>query len=178
MQQPSYQGQMEEDSTISALYQRYAPGLFTYLRLHVHSREDAEDLLVDTFLGACESSSFSSLSHDRQRLWLWRVMRNKVADYYRSPAHRLQTNVDDLADTIYVDEMDAPEQIAERGEEYLQLHTQLQKLPPLQQQLLRLRFVNGLTSTEIARAVGKSDVAVRMMLSRTLNMLRSIYPKK
>lgn len=178
MQQPLDAGKMREASTISTLYQRYAPGLFTYLRLHVPSREDAEDLLVDTFLVACENSSFGALSEERQRLWLWRVMRNKVADYYRSPAHRPIANVDDLVDAIYVDEAHAPEQIAERGEEYFQLRAQLQRLPPLQQQLLRLRFVNELTTAEIARAVGKSDVAVRMMLSRTINMLRFIYSKK
>jgi RNA polymerase sigma-70 factor (ECF subfamily) len=54
----------------------------------------------------------------------------------------------------------------------------VQQLPWLQQQILRLRFVNDLTSSEIANIVGKSDAAVRMTLSRTLNLLRSIYLKK
>jgi len=178
MQQPLDLGKMEETHTVSLLYQRYAPGIFSYLHLHVHSREDAEDLLVDTFLAACESPSFNALSEDKQRFWLWRVVRNKVADYYRSPAHRPMANVDDLADALYADESHAPELLAERAEEYLQLRTQLQQLPWLQQQILRLRFVNDLTSADIANAVGKSDAAVRMMLSRTLNLLRSIYLKK
>ena len=178
MQQPLDLGEMEGASTISVLYQRYAPGIFTYLRLHVPSREDAEDLLVDAFLAACESPSFDALSEERQRLWLWRVVRNKVADYYRSPARRQMINVDELADVIYTDETSAPELLAERGEEYLQLRKEVQQLPWLQQHILQLRFVNDLTSAEIAKTMGKSDVAVRMMLSRTLNLLRSIYSKK
>jgi RNA polymerase sigma factor (sigma-70 family) len=184
MQQPLDLGKMEKEGKegeagiVSILYQRHAPGIFTYLRLHVPSREDAEDLLVDTFLAACESPSFHALSEGQQRLWLWRVMRNKVADYYRSPAHRPMVNVDELADAIYADENHAPELLAERGEEYHQLRTQVQQLPWLQQQILRLRFVNDLTSAEIADVVGKSDAAVRMILSRTLNLLRSIYLKK
>ena len=178
MQQPLDLGKMEEACTVSTLYQRYAPGIFSYLHLHVRTREDAEDLLVDTFLAACESQTFQALSQEKQRLWLWRVVRNKVVDYYRSPAHRQTVNVDDLADAIYADENLAPELLAERGEEYHQLRTQVQQLPWLQQQILQLRFVNDLTSLEIARIVGKNDAAARMMLSRTLNLLRSIYMKK
>lgn len=178
MQQPLDLGEMEGASAISVLYQRHAPGIFSYLRQHIPSREDAEDLLVETFLAACESPSFNTLSEERQRPWLWRVVRNKVADYYRSPAHRQMINVDELADVIYTDEASAPELLAERGEEYLQLRKEVQQLPLPQQRILQLRFVNGLTSAEIARTVGKSDIAVRMMLSRTLNLLRSIYLKK
>lgn len=178
MQQPLDLRRIEEAGTVSLLYQRHAMGIFTYLRLHVSSREDAEDLLVDTFLAACESPSFQALSEERQRLWLWRVMRNKVADYYRSPARREMSNVDDLCDALYADEASAPDHLAERGEEYLQLREEVQQLPWLQQKILQLRFVNDLPSGEIAKTVGKSDAAVRMILSRTLNLLRSIYLKK
>ncbi|GCE29618.1 DNA-directed RNA polymerase sigma-70 factor [Dictyobacter alpinus] len=178
MQQSLDLKRMEKTPGVAILYQRYAPGILTYLRLHVSSREDAEDLLVDTFLAGCESQSFQALPEERQRLWLWRVARNKVADYYRSPSQRTMVNVDELADALYADEDQMPELLAERGEEYLRLRSQVQQLPWLQQQILRLRFVNNLNSMEIARLVGKSDAAVRMMLLRTLNLLRSAYSEK
>ena len=41
--------------------------------------------------------------------------------------------------------------------------------------ILKLRFVNGLRSPEIASLVGKSETAVRSLLSRTLNQLRMFY---
>jgi len=43
------------------LYQRYAPGLFAYLRQQTHSREDAEDVLVDIFLAALEYEPLAEL---------------------------------------------------------------------------------------------------------------------
>ena len=39
------------DSAISLLYQRHASALLTYLVLHTPSREDAEDILVEVFIG-------------------------------------------------------------------------------------------------------------------------------
>lgn len=52
------------------------------------------------------------------------------------------------------------------------------RLPTLQQQVLRLRFEEGLPSAEIAALLGKQDSAVRKLLSRTLNALRSLYQEK
>ncbi len=46
-----------DDSPAADLYRRYAPVIFSYLRLHVPSYEDAEDLLVEVFLAAFEHAS-------------------------------------------------------------------------------------------------------------------------
>jgi RNA polymerase sigma factor (sigma-70 family) len=62
-----------------------------------------------------------------------------------------------------------------RGEEYTRLHAALQTLPRLQQMVLKLRFAGGLRSAEIATRVGKSEVAVRTIISRALNHLRQLY---
>lgn len=61
------------DSLTSSLYQQYAQALFTYLRLHLPLREDAEDILVDIFVAAMENSAFQGLAPGQQRQWLWRV---------------------------------------------------------------------------------------------------------
>jgi RNA polymerase sigma factor (sigma-70 family) len=176
MQQPSRHE--VDQTTLSALYQEYAPDILTHLRLHMRSREDAEDVLVETFLAACESQTFQKLAPAQQRVWLWRVARNKVADFYRSTASRRQTlDVDAIANEIHDDEELAPEYLAMRVEEYIFLREQVKKLPKLQQSVLRLRFVQGMTCVQIAGQLGKSDAAVRMLLSRALNLLRSIYLK-
>ncbi|HZR41762.1 MAG TPA: sigma factor-like helix-turn-helix DNA-binding protein [Ktedonobacteraceae bacterium] len=60
-------------------------------------------------------------------------------------------------------------------EEYAHLHAHLEKLSPIQREALRLRFANGLRCSEIATVLGKRDGTVRVLLSRALNFLRSIY---
>lgn len=177
MQQSMFQDHTY-DSVVSVAYQRHAPALLTYLQLHLPTYEDAEDVLVEVFLAALEGWRFKSMSEDEQRRWLWRVAHNKVADYYRRTGRDESTTLEHIAETIYYDEMLAPEQLALQGEEYAHLHHTIQRLPKVQQQVLRLRFVNGLRSSEIANVMGKKDGAIRMLLVRTLRFLRASYGQR
>src|SRR5215472_11427100 len=73
-------------SLIDELYQRHAPALFSFLRQHTDSREDAEDLLLEIFVVALESAQLADLAPEKQLAWLWRVARNRVIDSYRHNA--------------------------------------------------------------------------------------------
>lgn len=176
MQEPSLSTR-KDSTSISALYQQYAASVFSYLHAHSASREDAEDLLVEIFLAALESPSFLQMTAEHQRLWIWRVAHNKVADIYRTPVYRSQLRMDELTDEIQDSEGDHPELVAERNERYVRLHHHIQTLPNIQQYMLRLRFVYGMRCNEIAEQMGKKHGAIRTQLSRTLNTLRSIYEK-
>ena len=170
--------QEASNPVISHLYQQYAPALLTYLLLHTPSREDAEDILVEVFVSALEHAQFHERSQEHQRLWLWRVARNKVVDYYRSTKGHHLLSLDAVAETAFDDDDRAPEHISIREEDRADLHMLIQYLPVSQQQVLRLRFVNDLRCTEIATLLGRSDGAVRMILSRALNALRAIYKQR
>lgn len=43
---------LQDNHCQTALYERYGQVIFAYLRLHIRSLEDAEDLLLDVFLAA------------------------------------------------------------------------------------------------------------------------------
>lgn len=167
----------KEVDDAAELYQCHAPSILAYLRTHTPSWEVAEDLLVEVFLAALEKERFKELRKEEQRSWLWRVARNKVADHFRAAQRRQIFSIDDVADAMYYDEELAPEQVTLRGEEYAQLRCSIQQLSPLQQRVLHLRFVSELRCADIAAIVGKSEAAVRMLLSRTLNVLRTAYEK-
>jgi RNA polymerase sigma-70 factor (ECF subfamily) len=47
-------------------------------------------------------------------------------------------------------------------------------LPELQREALRLRYVEGLPSKEIAERLGKTDGAIRVMLTRSLSKLQEL----
>ena len=65
------------------LYQRYAPGIFAYLRRQNLSREDAEDILLEVFLAASERNQLAGLAAAEQLAWLRQVTRHKLADHFR-----------------------------------------------------------------------------------------------
>ena len=176
MQQQSEGDSESRKALAEALFQRYAPTIFAFLLQQTTSREDAEDILLEVFTAALEQhQQLGQFSEERQRLWLWRIARNKLIDAYRRNQRRPSVSVEQVLDDLFADSTEAPEHELLRWEEYAELHSALQSLPLLQQRVLKLRFVNGLRSSEIASLVGKSDIAVRAMLSRTLNQLRQLY---
>jgi RNA polymerase sigma-70 factor (ECF subfamily) len=163
------------DSPVARLYERSAPALFAFLRRKVPAREDAEDILAQTFIAAIEYDGFSQLSEKEQNAWIWRVAHNKTVDAYRRARLRQGMDLELFTDVIYDEEERAPEQISLKREEYAQLCTHLEQLPFMQREAVRLRFANDLRCAEIAKILGKSEGAIRVLLSRALNLLRRVY---
>jgi RNA polymerase sigma-70 factor (ECF subfamily) len=63
-----------------------------------------------------------------------------------------------------------------RNERHARLQECLLRLPAETQDILRMRYVDGITTREIGAAIGKSDGAVRVLLSRTLRELQTALP--
>jgi RNA polymerase sigma factor (sigma-70 family) len=176
MQANRHMAQAEQE--IELLYRKYAPGLLSYVRMRITSEEDAEDLVVEVFVAAIENAKFAALSEKEKQSWLWRVTRNKVIDTYRRAKTRQNVTLEHVADVLFEDEMASPEYAALRQEDYMDLYAHLQSLPPLQQQILRMRFGQDLSCSEIATTLGKQENLVRVTLSRSLNLLRNIYRRR
>jgi RNA polymerase sigma factor (sigma-70 family) len=164
-----------DTSPWALLYQKHAPAIFAYLRLHTPTREEAEDLLLEVFIAALENEQLCERKEPVQRAWLRSVARNKLVDRYRSVSHKKTVSFQDVIEPLYETEESSPEQTALKREESDQVRQMLHHLPILQQQVLHLRFVYGLRSSDIASIVGKKDGTVRMLISRALVTLRSIY---
>lgn len=175
MQQTRHPFPSEESGT--ALYEQHARTILTYIRARISSEEDAEDLLVEVFLAAMQKEALFHLDAREQLTWLRHVARNKTIDHYRRygniPAH---LSLDEAAELLY-DDKGMPEVVALLNEDHAHLRAQLATLPPIQQEVLRLRFANDMSTREIARRLSKTDNAVRMLLSRTLSRLRNMYEK-
>lgn len=158
-----------------ALFHHHAPAIFAFLRQQCSSREDAEDLLLEVFIAALEHKDLHNLPPERQQTLLWTIVRNKQIDAYRRTKRRPSVSMELVLGDLFAGTEQAPEYEVIRLEEYAGLHSAIQLLSPLQQQVLRLRFVDELRSPQIASLVGKSETAVRSIISRTLNQLRTLY---
>lgn len=165
------------DSPIAQWYQLHAIPLLAYVRQHVPSREDAEDIVVETFIAALEQKGFSpyALAEQEQLAWLRRVAYHKCIDLYRRSARRPAVPMEETAEILFEDERLSPDQVALRHEDNEVLHLWLSQLPENYQTIVRLRFANGLRSTEISQLLNKSEGAIRVTLSRALNALRDLY---
>lgn len=162
---------------MASLYRQYGPAIYAYLLRRVPGEEDAEDLLVEVFLAALENEQFAALSERTQLAWLWRVASNKTVDAYRRSARHRKRRVtlESIVERAIGDACVEPEHSVLRQEEYTILQGHLKQLTPLQQEVLHLRFGLDLRCSEIAERMGKNEGAIKVMLSRTLNLLKSIY---
>jgi len=70
--------------------------------------------------------------------------------------------------------MTTPSQAFSRNQREFKLQEGLAQLPKESQEALRLRYVEGLPTKEIAQKLGKSDGSVRVLLSRSLSKLQGI----
>lgn len=176
MHAPYGQEQVQQE-TMADLYERYWFIVLRTIHQHISSHEDAEDVLLDVFLAALESDVFSHLIEQQQVAWLRRTAYNKAMDYHRQRARQPQLALQEEDETLFADDERSPEKTFLKHEEQIRLQNQIALLPELQQEILRLRFTDGLRCKEIAAQVQKNEGTVRSLLSRTLNSLRSLYTK-
>lgn len=167
-----------EDDPLAALYQQHAPIILAYLDRRLAIKEDAEDLLLDVFLAALEHQAWTTLADGEQLAWLRRVARNKLVDHYRRAARHPVTALQEMADSLDEDDQLQPEALALHQEARALLSEHIAALPRLQQDVLRLRFAHGLHTKDIALRLKKTDTAIRILLSRTLNRLRHSYDQQ
>lgn len=167
-----------DNVALAELYQRHTYTLLNFIRRYATTREDAEDILLEVFLAALEHGSLAKLNHGEQLAWLRRVAHNKCADVYRRMQRQRIVPLESVAETLYADEELTPEWMAISAEEHARLRAHLAQLSEQQQAALRLRFADDLRCREIAKRLNKNEGAVRMLLSRTLNLLRGTYEKQ
>lgn len=164
-----------EDSPIALLYDRHAQSILVYLSRFALSDEDIDDLTLEVFIAAMERQVWISWNHGEQLAWLRRIAHNKAVDFFRRARHRTAIPLENIAPRLHEDDRRAPEARALRDEDAMVLRTHIAQLSELQQEIIRLRFGQGMSSKEIARQLNKSDSVVRVSLSRALQYLRKIY---
>jgi len=62
--------ELDQNADSLSLYDRYGQAIFAYARLHVPSREDAEDVTLEVFTAALENDNFSGLQEGEKLAWL------------------------------------------------------------------------------------------------------------
>lgn len=166
------------NAAFTELYQNHAYTLLNFIRRYVSTREDAEDVLLEVFIAALEQNVLATMDAATQLAWLRRVAHNKCVDSYRRSRLRSAVPLEEIADQVYDAEERNPEQLVLRSEAHDSLRTRLANLSELQQEVLRLRFADGLRCSEIAQRLHKREGAVRMLLARTMNLLRGTYQQQ
>ena len=165
---------------LDALLARHLPGLVRYLRLHVPAhllrRENVSDIAQSVCLEViAEPPDDTDQTEAGFRLWLFRKARDKIVDkqrYHYAAKRDPVREVDwDEADQDAPVENGSPSQRAMREEALDRLDRAFAHLSEDDRQVITLSRVVGLSRSEIADEMGRSEGAVRVLLHRALARL-------
>lgn len=145
------------------LYERHVDAIFRYVFYRVGSRREAEDLTEQVFLKGWENINGFRVEAPFQA-WLYRIAHNTVVDHYRK--RRVASEPIDEA-AIPAGNPGTEDQLIAK-EQAAQLAGVIRRLSPLQQHVLVLRFVNGLSAEEIGQILNRSAGTVRVLQHRAL----------
>jgi RNA polymerase sigma-70 factor (ECF subfamily) len=159
------------DRAFADFYKAHLRDVYSYSYYRVGNHHDAEDLTEQAFLQAYRHFDRARRESDGRPLrpWLIRIAHNLASNYYRDRSRRPQTpleNADPIAtrhDTVA---------IAEGREELRQVMANLEHLSDDRREALIMRFALGMDNREIARAMGKSDGATKVLIHRAIKQLQ------
>ena len=155
-----------------ALYRRYLAQVYSYAYYELGDHHEAEDVTERTFLAALANlARFEERSRPADgdgastfRVWLFQIARNEVAGERRRARRR---PTEPIGETVVVDPLDV-ESAAVRRDEARAAWRAVGRLPGERRQAMVLRFVDELSTAEIAGVLGRSEGAVRVLIHRAL----------
>ncbi|WUW41753.1 sigma-70 family RNA polymerase sigma factor [Micromonospora rifamycinica] len=170
--------QAGESEAFGLIYDRYVDTVFRFVYFRVGNRQLAEDLTSDTFLRALKRiGSFTWQGRDLGA-WLVTIARNLVADHFKSGRYRLEVTTGDVLDADREDRgpEGSPEAAVVEHITNVALLTAVTRLNPEQQECIVLRFLQGLSVAETARAMGKNEGAIKALQYRAVRALARLLP--
>ena len=159
------------------LYDRYVDSVYRYVFYRVRNEAEAEDVTSEVFMRALRAIP---KYEPRQAFlaWLYRIARNAVIDRSRRRSTRQQVSFEDALAHPNADQVVNPDEGLLAGSDASAVRRAMQKLTPLQQEVIVLRFVEGYSTHEIADLVGKREGTVRGIQFRALEALRALIPSR
>ena len=160
-----------DDAAFGNIYEQYVSRIYNYIFYRVGNANDAEDLTAKVFLRA-----YTHIGKYNQRglpfsAWLYRIAHNLVANWYRDNSRRKDISLDEPLHLID-NRTNLPEHELILIEERDRLLEVIHKLPINRQELLILKFVDGLSNAEIGEVLGRTEGAVKSLYHRTLLGIR------
>ena len=164
------QNKVRLDADFTELYRAHLRDVYSYSYYRIGNHHDAEDLTEQTFLQAYRHFERAQRESKGRPLrpWLIRIAHNLAANYYRDRSRKPQTNLEDAGVLATLHDT---EDLVEGREEVQEVLAGVAKLPEDRRDALIMRFALDMDNREIARALGRSDGATKVLIHRAIKQL-------
>lgn len=164
--------QNKDPSAFGQLYSLFAEPLFRYFYFRTNDQHTAEELVSEVFLKVVEMiGSFKMPERSQARTfsgWIFRIAYNKVVDTYRDRKRQFVELDESIPASLTAEEE------VDRLLENEELRSAIQRLTPEQQQVVLLRFIERMSTEEVAQVTGQTAGAVKAMQHRALNAIAKL----
>lgn len=174
---PLVEAARRDPAKFDALYRKYVAQVYAYALYELADHHAAEDATERTFLRALAAlPRFRELARPEDgpeastfRVWLFRIARNVVANERRAQRRKPAASLDAAlgAGLVIADGVDIEGDAVTRDEAATALRA-VRALPDDRRRALLLRFVDEMSTAEIAGVLGRSEGAVRVLIHRAL----------
>ena len=145
--------------------------IFRYARSLTRNDADAEDLAQSAVVRALASAA-EVRNPERAKWYLLRIVRNLATDEARVRSRFAVEPWAHLPDAASIDP--EPDERLLRDDEHVVPRAAFAELPPVHQEVLRLRFVEELDHAAIAERLETTEQAARQRLYRAMQALRAL----
>lgn len=154
----------------TSAYAAHSQELARYARSMVNDKELSEDLVQDVFmkmwLYLLRKGDILSV-----RGFLYHVLNNLIVDRYRK--HKTWS-LDSLVEQGYEPRADDTDRLVDVFDGKLVFRL-IDKLPDTYQEVLRMKYANHLTYSEISRLTGQQRNTIAVQVHRGLSKLKELY---
>jgi RNA polymerase sigma-70 factor (ECF subfamily) len=157
----------KDPTRFADLYENHFDRVYAFIARRVGVREVAEDLTSDVFHKALANLKQFQWRGAPFAAWLFRIAANAITDRAKRAGREV------LSDE---DPPDVPAQSdVDQTERQARLFQSVENLPEDQRRVVVMRFAEEKTIREIARAIGRSEGAVKQLQFRGLQNLRTKF---
>ena len=161
-----------DKNAFGQLYELYYTPVYRYIYYKTSDKEVCNDLVQDVFIKVYSSLDRYSEQRSSPLPYFLTIARNTVIDYWRKKrdiiiedSHSIFGNLEDMS-------IATPETLSMREQDHGTVHVALSGLKEDHKEVITLRFINQLSTKEIASVLNKSEDAIRQIQCRALKLLR------
>ena len=159
------------DREFSEFYREHLRDVYNYTYYRTGNHHDAEDLTTQTFIQAYRHFERAQRESNGRPLrpWLIRIAHNLAANYYRDRTRKPTSTLEDVERRSA--SRTTPRSWSSGVKKPLRCSRACSSLPDDRREALIMRFALGMDNREIARALGRTEGATKVLIHRAIKQL-------
>ncbi len=154
----------------SALYAKYFKDIRIYISCHLSQSPEIDDLTQETFIRAFRSLPHFTLANASYLTYLRRIAHNLIVNQYRNNEQKKEISYDDISEDDTISDASLIDILFNKEE----CRIALSLVSKLERDILILKWIEGQSIRDISLALGKTENAIKLIISRAKKKIRKL----